>query len=46
MKFSKKGNCNGFLIRQKLFQGRICSVAVASWNELGSAPSVSICGVV
>jgi hypothetical protein len=32
MKSSMKGNCDRFLIRQKLFhlQGRICSVTVAS----------------
>jgi hypothetical protein len=44
MKSSMKGNCDKFLIRQKPFhlQGTICSLIVASWNELGSVPSVSI----
>jgi hypothetical protein len=44
MKSSMKGNCEKFVIRQKPFhlQGRIRSVIVASWNELGSVPSVLI----
>ena len=44
MKSSMKGNCDKFLIRQKPFhlQGTICSLIVASWNGLGSVPSVSI----
>ena len=43
---SHKGNCDKFLIRQKPFhlQGRVLSVSVtvASQNELGGVPSVSI----
>ena len=44
MKSSMKGNCDRFLIRQKVFhlKGRILSATVASQNELGSVPSVCI----
>jgi hypothetical protein len=39
-----KGNYDRFLIRQKPFhlQGRVYSVTVASSNELGKVPSLSI----
>jgi hypothetical protein len=44
MMSSIKGNWDKFLIKQKPFhlQGKIHSITVASYNELGSIPSVSI----
>jgi hypothetical protein len=44
MKSSIKEKCEKFLIRQKPFhlQGRICSVTVASYNELDRIPFLFI----